>query len=254
MSAEQLYSVTGLQQLPFSTLYQLVAARGTAALESAQTLLLLPDLLAYWLTGEIGAERTNASTTQLYDVRSREWAVELAGRLDIPWSILPPLRDPGDGDRPGAPRGGGGTRRRGAGAGHRCGLPRHRVGGGGRVRRSTTRSAYISSGTWSLVGLELDSPVLTEEARLADFTNEGGVDGTVRFLKNVTGLWVLSECVRAWAGRGVPGADLASLLGGASSAAPLRTVRRHQRRQPPPAVDGHRSDARAGGRPGPWRR
>jgi sugar (pentulose or hexulose) kinase len=84
--------------------------------------------------------------------------------------------------------------------------------------------AYISSGTWSLVGLELDQPVLTEEARRADFTNEGGVDGTVRFLKNVTGLWVLSECVGRWAAAGVPGADLASLLTGASHAAPLRTV------------------------------
>ena len=223
VSAEQLYSITGLQQLPFSTLYQLMAARGTAALESAQTLLLLPDLLAYWLTGEIGAERTNASTTQLYDVRSREWAVELAGRLDIPWSILPPLRDPGTVIGPVLPEVAAGLDIEGPVP--VIGVASHDTASAVvAVPAADDSFAYISSGTWSLVGLELDSPVLTEEARLADFTNEGGLDGTVRFLKNVTGLWVLSECVRAWAGRGVPGADLASLLGGASSAAPLRTV------------------------------
>jgi len=223
VTAEELYSVTGLQQLSFSTLFQLVAARGTGALESAQTLLLLPDLLAYWLTGEIGAERTNASTTQLYDVRSREWAVELASRLDIPWSILPPLRDPGTVIGPVSAEVAGGL-----GIEHQVpviGVASHDTASA--VVAVPARDAgfgYISSGTWSLVGLELDAPVLTEEARLADFTNEGGVDGTVRFLKNVTGLWVLSECVRAWADRGVPGADLASLLSGASSAEPLRTV------------------------------
>ena len=105
VGAAELYAVTGLQQLPFNTVFQLVAAQGTAALESAETLLLLPDLLAYWLTGEVGAERTNASTTGLYDVRSREWALDLAKRLGLPWSILPPLRDPGSVDRPAAARG-----------------------------------------------------------------------------------------------------------------------------------------------------
>ena len=221
--AEELYSVTGLQQLPFSTLFQLVAARGTGALESAQTLLLLPDLLVYWLTGEIGAERTNASTTQLYDVRTQGWALELAARLDIPWSILPPLRDPGTIVGPVLPD-------IAAGLGIERQVPVVAVASHDTASAVVAVPAgdapfgYVSSGTWSLVGLELDAPVLTEEARLADFTNEGGVDGTVRFLKNVTGLWVLSECVRAWADRGVPGADLASLLSGASSAEPLRTV------------------------------
>ena len=85
-------------------------------------------------------------------------------------------------------------------------------------------AAYISSGTWSLVGLELDQPVLTEDARLADFTNEGGVDGTVRFLKNVMGLWVLSESVRTWRDRGVAGADLGTVLAAAAGAEALRTV------------------------------
>jgi len=211
IGAEELYAVTGLQQLPFSTLYQLVAARGTAALESAQTLLLLPDLLAYWLTGQIGAERTNASTTQLYDIRTREWSRELAVRLGLPWSILPPLREAGSiigellpevaaelGADPSVPVVAVGSHDTASAV---VGVP-----------FGDEPAAYISSGTWSLVGLELDQPVLTEAARRADFTNEGGVDGTVRFLKNVMGLWVLSESVRSWRAAGVPGTDLATLL------------------------------------------
>ena len=95
VSVQEQYAVNGLQQLPFTTVFQLVAARGTAALESAHTMLLLPDLLGYWLTGEVGAERTNASTTGLLDVRTGAWSSELASRLQLPWSILPPLRDAG---------------------------------------------------------------------------------------------------------------------------------------------------------------
>ena len=96
----RLYATTGLQDLPFSTLYQLVAAQGTAALESAEHLLLLPDLLAYWLTGTIGVERTNASTTALYDLTTGDWARDLMGDLGLPWSILPPLREPGSAGTP----------------------------------------------------------------------------------------------------------------------------------------------------------
>jgi sugar (pentulose or hexulose) kinase len=223
LSGAELYGITGIQQLPFNTLYQLVASLGTPALESAHTLLLLPDLFGYWLTGGIGAERTNASTTQLYDVEAGEWSIELAKRLGIPWSILPPLRDPGTIVGPLLPE---------VAADLGVADPVSVIGVGSHdtasavvgVPAASGSFAYISSGTWSLVGLELDRPVLSEEARLADFTNEGGVDGTVRFLKNVTGLWVLSECVRGWAAHGVPGADLASLLTGASHAAPLRSI------------------------------
>ncbi len=223
MPAAELYAVTGLQQLPFNTLYQLVASLGTAALESAETMLLLPDLLGFWLTGEIGAERTNASTTQLYDVTTREWSVELAKRVGVPWSILPPLRDPGDRVGPVRPD-------VAATLDLKHDVPVIAVGSHDTasavvgVPAGDESFAYISSGTWSLVGLELDAPVLTEAARLADFTNEGGVDGTVRFLKNVMGLWVLSECVRAWQERGTPGTDLASLLAGAAESPALRTV------------------------------
>lgn len=219
----EMYATTGLQNLPFTTVYQLVAALGTPALESAETLLLLPDLLGYWLTGKVGAERTNASTTGMYDVRSREWALDLAKRIGIPWAVLPPLREPGDV----------------VGAvldqvaeqlGVAAGLPVVAVGSHDTasavvgVPATEDDFAYISSGTWSLVGLELEAPVLTEAARRADFTNEGGVDGTIRFLKNVMGLWVLSESLRHWEDERIVEAGLVAVLDGAREAPPLRTV------------------------------
>ena len=223
VGAAELYAVTGLQQLGFNTIYQLVAARGSAALEAAETLLLLPDLLGFWLTGEIGAERTNASTTQLYDVTAREWSREVATRVGVPWSILPPLRDAGD-------RVGWVRPDVAAALDLAADVPVIAVGSHDTasavvgVPAGEESFAYISSGTWSLVGLELEAPVLSEAARLADFTNEGGVDGTVRFLKNVMGLWVLSECVRAWTEQGLPGSDLPTLLAGAAESPALRTV------------------------------
>lgn len=212
--AAELYAVNGLQHLPFTTVNQLVAARGAGELAGAGTMLLLPDLLACWLTGERGAERTNASTTGLYDVRSRTWATGLAERLDLPAGILPPLRTAGDVIGPVRPEVDADL----------AGVPVIAVGSHDTasavvaVPAAVRPTAYISSGTWSLVGLELDEPVLTDEARDADFTNEAGVDGTIRFLKNVMGLWVLSESIRTW------GADLPELLAAAERAEPLRTV------------------------------
>jgi len=205
----ELYATTGLQQLPFNTLYQLVSAPDL--LDRAETMLLIPDLLAYWLTGAVGAERTNASTTQLYDVRARTWSVDLASRVGIPPRILPPLRDPGSTLGTLLPE-----------VAAEVGLPPTTpvVAVGSHDTASAVvgvpfadrdHAAYISSGTWSLVGVELDEPVLTEEAREADFTNEGGVDGTIRFLRNVSGLWVLSEALRTWAGAGRE-LDLGELL------------------------------------------
>ncbi|WP_240771336.1 rhamnulokinase family protein [Nocardioides sp. GY 10113] len=222
IGADRLYATTGIQQLAFNTIYQLVAAQGTAALQSAESLLLLPDLLGYWLTGEMGAERTNASTTQLYDVHEGTWAIDLCRQLGIPWSILPALRDPGSVLGPVLPDV---AREIGAGVD----VPVIAVGSHDTasavvgVPATTDRFAYISSGTWSLVGLELDKPVVTEEARRADFTNEGGVDGTIRFLKNVMGLWVLSESMRAWDARRL-GLSLQGLLAAAAGFEPLRTV------------------------------
>jgi rhamnulokinase len=215
ISAEKLYAITGLQQLPFNTIYQL-AAEGL--LEQAETLLMIPDLLGYWLTGEIGAERTNASTTQLYDVRARSWSSELAERVGVPESILPKLREPGDvlgallpevveetGLSPSTPV---------------IAVGSHDTASSVvAVPAADERFAYISSGTWSLVGLELDAPVLTAEAREANFTNEGGVDGRARFLKNVMGLWILQECQRIWGAD-----DLPALLRAAVDAPPYAVL------------------------------
>jgi rhamnulokinase len=195
VTARELYDVTGLQQLPFNTLYQLVSEGDR--LEAASTMLLIPDLLNYWLTGSIGAERTNASTTQLYDVRARTWAAPLASKVGIPPRLLPPLRDPGTVV---------GTAR------ELSGLPVIAVGSHDTASAVVavpaspgTNFAYISSGTWSLAGLELDSPELSDAALAANFTNEGGVDGTIRFLRNVMGLWVLSETLRTWSASDLPG-------------------------------------------------
>jgi sugar (pentulose or hexulose) kinase len=206
----ELYETTGIQQMPINTIYQLAAAEGTSQLAAARTLLLIPDLLAYWLTGEPGAEVTNASTTQLYDVRARSWAWPLIGRAGIPARLFPPLRQPGTVIGPLLP---------GVAADHGLpdGLPVVAVGSHdtasavAAVPASGTAFAYISCGTWALAGMELDKPVLTEASFRANFTNETGIDGRIRYLRNVTGLWLLQESLRAWAAAGQP-ADLAALL------------------------------------------
>jgi rhamnulokinase len=218
----ELYATTGLQQLPFNTLYQLVSALSTTAINVADTLLLIPDLLAYWLTGQAGAEATNASTTQLYDVRRRTWAKDLAERLGLPTCILPPLREPGDVIGTVLPD-------VAAEIGVPTDLPVIAVGSHDTasavvgVPAANDRFAYISSGTWSLAGVELETPVLTEDARRANFTNEGGVDGTIRFLRNVMGLWLLQESQRTWAAAGIS-ADLPTLLADAARVPQFATV------------------------------
>ena len=244
LGADTLYAETGIQQLPFNTLYQLSV---DTHLADAETLLLVPDLLGYWLTGERGAERTNASTTQLYGARSHAWSTDLLARLDLPTRLLPPLRSPGDVV---------GTLLPAVAAS--VGLPPETpvIAVGSHDTASAVVGvpagdapyAYVSSGTWSLVGLELDAPVLTTEAREADFTNEAGVDGTVRFLRNVSGLWVLSECLRQWADDGTPDSDLASVLD-AAAALPGEWPRRRRGRPPAAAAGRHAGPGRdAGGR------
>jgi rhamnulokinase len=228
--AADLYAVTGIQQLPINTIYQLAAAARTPQLAAARTLLLIPDLLAYWLTGEIGAEVTNASTTQLYDTRTRDWAWDLIGRAGLPAGLFPALREPGSVI---------GTLRRELAAepglaglgGSREGGPLPVIATGSHDTASAVVAvpargadfAYISCGTWSLVGVELDQPVLTEASRAANFTNETGVDGTIRYLRNVMGLWLLQESVRIWSATGQR-AGLATLLEEAARMPPLQVV------------------------------
>lgn len=178
---DELFGRNGLQYLPFNTLYQLAV---DPLLEHADRILLIPDLLTYWLTGQQVAERTNASTTGLLDVRTRAWDTSLAERIGVPAGLLPTLTDPGTvigGEWNVVTVGSHDT------ASAVVGVP-----------MQSDDAAYLSLGTWGLVGLELPAPVLTDAARAANFTNEGGVDGTVRFLTNVMGTWLLSELLRTW--------------------------------------------------------
>lgn len=184
---DELYAITGIQHLKFNTIYQLDAERHGPLWDRARTAVLLPDLLAYWLTGELRTEITNASTTGLLDARTHEFSADVLARVGLPRHLFPPLQEPGD------------VRGRTVNGTVVTTVGSHDtasavVG----VPASTDRFAYISSGTWSLVGVELDAPVLTEAARDANFTNEVGVDGRTRFLRNVGGLWLVQECLRSW--------------------------------------------------------
>lgn len=220
----QLYAWTGIQRLPFNTVYQLVSMERSAdpQLAAAETLLLMPDLFHFWLTGRKVAEYTNATTTQLLDARERRWATELLQALDLPARILPPLVSPGTvlGDLLPALR---------AELGLRAAVPviasasHDTASAVAAIPDLDASSAYISSGTWSLVGIETPAPILTEAARRLSFTNEGGVGGTIRFLKNVGGLWLLQECQRQWQreGRALGWPELVAL---AEQAAPLRSL------------------------------
>ena len=216
--AADLYAATGLQYAPFNTLYQLVAARSSSQLAQARRLLLIPDLLTYWLTGEAGTELTNASTTQLIDPRTGDWSYDVAARLGIDLELFAPLRRPGD------PAG---LLRRSVleETGLTGPVPVTTVGSHDTasavvaVPADGERFAYICTGTWSLAGLELEAPVLGEASRAANFTNELGLDGTVRYLRNIMGLWLLQECLREWENPG-----LEELLTAAAGVPPLRSV------------------------------
>lgn len=190
-----LYARNGLQFLPFTTLYQL--ASETVALDEETSALLIPDLIGFYLTGQRVAEITNASTTGLLNVETRQWDGELMRRLGLPTTLLPPLVEPGavvgpildtvvdaTGLAAGTPVIAVGSHDTASAV---VGTPMVEPGG-----------AFISCGTWGLVGVEIEHPVLTAQAREANFTNEGGVDGRTRFLHNVMGLWLLSESIREW--------------------------------------------------------
>ena len=193
-----LYRRTGIQLLPINTLFQLYAHERMqpGELAHAHRLLMIPDLLHSWLCGSRTSELTNASTTQCWDPIARAWVTDLLEQLAIPTSMLPPVVEAGTplGEVLPEWRSDLGTARVVAPATHDTGsaiaaTPVSLSGGWG----------YISSGTWSLVGVELSQPVMTEAALAANCTNEGGIFGTTRFLKNVMGLWLLQECQHRWA-------------------------------------------------------
>jgi rhamnulokinase len=195
----QIYDVTGIQFLPFNTLYQLVAAaRATPRLLDAATQFgTIPDILNYWLTGELRAEYTNATTTQMVDARRRTWAVDLLRQLDLPPRLLPPLVEAG------ATLGPLQASANAALAGTPVVAPAgHDTGSAVASVPAYGHRAFLSSGTWSLLGTEVPRPIITPSALEANFTNEGGVCGTTRVLKNISGLWLLQGCRRDWADDG----------------------------------------------------
>jgi rhamnulokinase len=206
----RLYAVSGLQVISINTIYQLAAEPD---LQHAARALMIPDLLGYWLTGREAAEETIASTTGLLDARTGRWAPELVEALGLPAGLLPEIVEAG---RELAPVSAAVCEELGLDPGDRPPLVTT-------VGSHDTASAvvgvpafgpnfgYVSCGTWGLVGVELDAPVLTEESRRANFTNERGVDGTIRYLRNVMGLWLLSESIRTWNLRGL-GVDLGEVL------------------------------------------
>jgi rhamnulokinase len=216
----RLYEINGLQFLPFNTLYQLAAdrVRDERVHDGGVQALLIPDLLDYWLTGVRAAEETNASTTGLLDARTGDWSRELVEAIGLPAGLLPDVVPAGRvlGEVPA-------DIRTELGVEHELlvttvgshdtasavvGVPADGPGFG-----------YISCGTWGLVGVELDAPVLTQDSREANFTNERGVDGTIRYLRNVMGLWLLSESLRTWSLLGTD-LDLTDLLVAAAALPP----------------------------------
>ncbi|MEU2106238.1 MULTISPECIES: rhamnulokinase [unclassified Nocardia] len=212
VAPSDLYGRNGLQFLPFTTVYQLVAERIAGTLAAADSALLIPDLLGFWLTGTRVTERTNASTTGLLGIDGR-WDADLRARLRLP-SLFPALADPGTPLGPVLP-----------GVASAFGLDRRltlstvashdTASAVAAVPMAPESAAYISCGTWGLVGVELSDPLIGPASRAANFTNEAGLDGRTRFLRNVMGLWLLSESMRHWQGAGAT-YDLARLLAAAA--------------------------------------
>ena len=202
LSPTEHYATTGIQVMEINTLAQLLSIKGTAQLESAEHLLFMPDLFSYFLTGKANNEYYIASTSELLDAKGREWSWETIEALGLPKKIF------GEIVMPGSVRG---SLR--DDIAEETGLGQIKVIAVGSHDTASAVAAvpaiegdgamaFLSSGTWSLLGFELPEPILTEEARKAEFTNEGGVGGRIRFLQNITGLWIMQRLMAEWKERG----------------------------------------------------
>lgn len=217
-----IYETTGVQEMEINTLFQLLSERDGAAYLAASQLLMVPDLLVYFLTGERRFERTNASTTQVVDVRTGKLAEPMLSLLGLRTDLFAPPVSPGEMVGPLLPA---------VRADAEIVSPISVVAVASHDTASAVLAvpalvddfAYVASGTWSLVGLELDRPVIDENSRRANFSNEVGLDGSVRFLRNVMGHWMLQECERAWA-HSEHVKNTSQLLAEASRVPPFRFV------------------------------
>ena len=201
----EIFAATGLQFMEINSLYQLLALRGSPVLEAADRLLMIPDLIHWLLSGRRSNERTNASTSQCFDPRANDWAFAMLERFGLPRRIFGPVIEPGTDLGPLRPE-----------VAAETGLPAARVVVPGTHDTASAVVAvpateppssrpdwcYVSLGTWALVGAELDRPLVTPECLALNFTNEGGVGGTTRLLKNVCGLWLVQQCRTAWRRQG----------------------------------------------------
>ena len=199
---EEVFARTGIQFMKINTLYQLLAMRvqGSPLLDAAETFLMMPDLFHFFLTGSKGVEFSIATTSQCYDPRARAWATGLLEKMGIPTGMLPQIIAPGTGIGPLLPSV---AEETGAGAVPVIAPAGHDTGSAvaaGPPRRQDW--CYIYSGTWSLRGIESPEPLVDERSLRYNFTNEGGVGGTIRFLKNIMGLWLVQECRRTWERQG----------------------------------------------------
>jgi len=221
--ARELYERTGIQLISINTVFELgaMAAERDPALDIADSLLLIPDLIHYWLCGIRTSELTNATTTQCFDPRAGGWATDLLERLGIAARLMP------DVVQPGSPLGrleGNAVEEIGIDGAQVIAVATHDTGSAvAAVPFAGANAAFISAGTWSLVGYELDEPLISENTFAANLTNEGGVAGTTRLLRNVTGLWLLHECQRAWSSEG-EARSFDELVTLAEEAFPLRSL------------------------------
>jgi rhamnulokinase len=221
VSRDRIYNVTGIQFLPINTIYQLYAAcRATPDLiDAARALVTIPDLLNYWLAGELVSEYTVATTTQFIDARTRTWATRLLEEIGLPTRLLQPLVEPGTSI---------GALQASVSA-TLSGTPVvapacHDTASAVASVSATGNTAFLSSGTWSLLGTELCEPVISARAQALNFTNEGGVCGTTRLLKNIAGLWLLQSCRRHWKSQGQDLAYDALVAGAAEQRTAFRSL------------------------------
>lgn len=221
VSRSEIFERTGLQFMQINTLYQLLAMRDSAALERARTFLMIPDLFNFWLTDCKANEYTDATTTQFYNPGLDGYDLEMLSRFDLPTDIFPPIVPAGSQLGSLIPS-----------IARDVGLPEipviapacHDTGSAiAAVPYKNHKAAYISSGTWSLVGVEVNEPVITPQSLAYNFTNEGGVYGSTRLLKNVAGMWLVQECRRAWndEGRSYSWREITQLAESAKKFGPL---------------------------------